>query len=160
MLTSSELRNLLFYNPETGQFIWCSSPTNSIAAGRVAGTGTLNGYVSVSIDKKMYLAHRLAWLYVYGDWPPGNLDHRDRNKKNNRIDNLRVATRSQNSANVVKRVSKSGFKGVSYIKGSRKWMARARQNYKHIYLGLFETPEAAHQAYLQKSKELHGEFQP
>jgi hypothetical protein len=113
----------------------------------------------IGIDGKHYLAHRLAWLYVHGLWPAIEVDHWDRNRKNNRMGNLREATRSENMRNVGKTVAnKSGAKGVSWSQERKKWVASIQHNKRTIALGRYETIEAAKAAYDAAALKLHGEF--
>lgn len=158
MITHARLLEVLDYNPTTGLFVWRVNTANRDLVGRVAGTTTHNGYVQVWVDNRAYLGHRLAWFYSFGVWPK-RIDHRDQNKKNNRLSNLRDVTQSQNMANVGRRANNtSGFKGVAWHKQAKKYVARIKVNYRNIHLGLFDTPEAAHSAYCAKAKELFGEF--
>ena len=100
-LTAERLREALSYNPETGLFtrrIRCGR----IAPGEIAGTIALNGYITISLDGRRYYAHRLAWLYVHGEWPQ-KLYHTNRDRADNRIANLRESTHAHNSANAKNR---------------------------------------------------------
>ncbi len=108
---------------------------------------------------KMYKAHRLAWFYMTGEWPPDQIDHIDGDRDNNRLVNLRKATNAQNGANA--RLSKnnsSGFKGVSFDTSVGRWRASIRRNRQLHYLGFFNTPEEAHAAYASAAVQLFGEF--
>jgi len=105
----------------------------------------------------MYYAHRLAWLYVHGKWPPAEIDHKDCDPANNRISNLRLATHAQNAANAhLRRTSTSGLKGA--YRHQKKWLAQITYNGRRIYLGVFDTDKEAHAAYVAASKDLHGSF--
>jgi hypothetical protein len=103
-ITAERLRQLLHYDPERGVFTWLSRPAERSWNTRFAGTraGTINGlgYVVIGILGRRYKAHRLAWLYVHGEWPGRELDHINCDKSDNRIANLRPATRSQNIARI------------------------------------------------------------
>ena len=127
--------------------------------GQIAGClhkGT--GYIHVKIKAKAFKAHRLVFLYHYG-YLPEFVDHIDGDKTNNRIENLRLATRSQNGSNRPKQKDNtSGYKGVSWSKQYKKWVAQIMKNNKLIYLGLFATPELASQAYNAAAEKLQGEF--
>lgn len=127
-------------------------------AGKTAGWAD-GEHIKISIDNRGYYAHRLAWFYVYGVWPTDQLDHIDCNGKNNSIRNLREASNSQNLANRSKTVKNTtGFKGVTIHCGRKpgkiKYMARLERK----YLGLFDTAELAHEAYLAAAKLHYGEF--
>lgn len=126
--------------------------------GEIAGSIDSDGYIRIAVMKRRYPAHRLAWFYVHGEWPCGLLDHKDTIRHHNWIDNLRIATPSQNLANIKRaRNNTSGFKGVTYGKKARKWYAQIRRG-KRYRLGPYETPQEAHAAYVTKATELYGEF--
>jgi hypothetical protein len=113
---------------------------------------TDTGYVQVGINKKLYQAHRLIFLYHKG-YLPKTIDHIDQNKSNNKIENLREVTTSENCHNQTKRkTNKSGYKGVSYHKASKKWAAQVCIQYKKTMIGLFPTPELAYEAYCNYAK--------
>lgn len=122
MLTQQRLKELLVYNPETGVFRRLVARPNA-PAGSVAGSALPTGHLRISVDGQRYFAHRLAWFYVYGCWPNGDLDHRDRRPNHNAIDNLREATTSQNQANVgLRKDNMSGYRGVCYDKSQGNFM--------------------------------------
>lgn len=157
LITLERLKELLHYNPDTGIYI------NMVDRGRARKgniSGTKNkGYISIMLDGHMYQAHRLAWFYMTGKWPDKIIDHKDGNGLNNRFSNLRDASHSQNQFNRRKnKGTLAGFKGVSFNKKSQRWKASINFNKKTYYLGYFETPEEASEAYNKKAKELHGEF--
>lgn len=158
-LTAERLKTVLCYEPETGHWYWLVTKRNIYPAGSRAGTTKLNGYVYVCIDRKLYLAHRLAWFYMTGGWPVDDIDHIDRNRQNNKWANLREATRAQNMANLTKhKDSISGYKGVSWHKRGKKWHAQIRSNGTKFHLGLFSSKEEAYAAYVTAATKLHGEF--
>jgi hypothetical protein len=147
----NDLTRLLHYDPESG--IW-----KRISNGRRIGSvdGTRSGYVIISLFGKCYRAHRLAWFYMTGRWPR-QIDHRDRVRSNNKRTNLREASQSQNNANSI-RPNKSGYKGVTWCRSSKKWRAVIKINKKNKILGYKTTPEAAHALYCAAAKEHFGEF--
>lgn len=100
ILTAERLRELLTYDPETGEFRWRYT-RGCRARGQIAGTVTCLGYLTIAIDGRKYKAHRLAWLHVHGEWPYPEIDHINRIKLDNRLVNLRRATRAENNANRV-----------------------------------------------------------
>jgi hypothetical protein len=109
----------------------------------------------VEIDDREYRVHRLAWAHVYGKWPDGHLDHADLDRSNNALDNLRPATRAQNNANrPLPRNNTSGFKGVHFDKGSRRWIAVCGR--RHV--GSFATKEEAYAAYVEAARLRYGDF--
>lgn len=152
-----ELRELISYHPETGRFLWRVG-TNQIKAGDPAGSVASDGRLKIKVLGRTYLAHRLAWLYVYGEWPP-RLDHEDRNSLNNRIGNLRPANRSQNGANQGPHKRNSlRLKGVRKEPRCERWIARIRVRGVLLYLGCFLSPAAAACAYDAAAIEHFGEY--
>src|ERR1043165_9891835 len=131
-ITSSELKARLDYDPNTGIFRWIAKPATSQAnknwntkfAGKVAGT-LITGYISISIDKRHFLAHRLAYLYMTGEWPNEIVDHRNQIRSDNRRCYIRPATFADNVHNQgLTSRNTSGFKGVSWHEGCGKWLAQ------------------------------------
>jgi hypothetical protein len=159
-LSHTELTRLLDYNPETGVFTWKIVTSNRVKVGGVAGSPDRNGHLLICLNGTKYAAHRLAWFFVYKVWPEPEIDHINRVKTDNRIANLREATRNQNNRNVgIKRSNKTGFKGVIFHSQSKhKFVAQITVNGKTRYLGIFDTPEEAHAAYVAASEEHHGEY--
>src|SRR5690348_8622850 len=110
-LTQERLRECLSYEPRMGDFTWHKSRCR-VKVGDMAGTPHPDGYVQINIGGRLYLAHRLVWLHVYGEWPIAYLDHINGVRDDNRLINLRPATHSQNKANSrCRRDSRSGLKG-------------------------------------------------
>lgn len=158
MITHQRLKDLLNYDPETGEFTWLASRTGTARAGTIAGRVN-HGYRRISIDGTKYLAHRLAWLHVHGAWPAGDIDHIDMNRSNNRIANLREATTSQNKGNSrAYSNNTSGVKGVCWNKNGRFWQAQIRFQGKKLHLGCFGDINDAAAAYEKAAAELFGEF--
>lgn len=154
LLTADRARELLTYDPETGVFTW-RIRRGRILAGSVAGRITESGYVTICIDGVTHLAHRLAWLIHKGIWPKRQVDHRDTDRGNNQIANLRQATGTQNQGN--RRIGSnntSGAKGVNWNKKSGKW--RAVIGTDHV--GLFHKFEDAVAARRAAEKAKFGEF--
>jgi hypothetical protein len=158
MLTQERLKELLHYDPETGHFTARVTRGRRIAGVRTSCV-TTGGYIKLSVDYKRYYGHRLAWLYVHGRWPSEQIDHINHITSDNRIANLREATRSQNSANCgPRRNNKSGKRGVIFLRQTGKWRASIRKDKRRIYLGCFDTVEEAHASYAAAAREIHGEF--
>jgi hypothetical protein len=158
MLTQAILKENLHYNPETGIFTWIKSKTK-VKRGDIAGYTDCKGYIAIGLNKKLYRAHRLAWLYVNGIMPTMHIDHVNRIKADNRIDNLRQATAAENNHNKdLSRKNKSGFKGVCWNKKNKKWRAECTNNGKSHHLGYFVSAEAASIAYQEFSKSISGVF--
>ena len=154
-LTAERLRELLHYEPETGAFTW-RRDAGTARAGRVAGTMD-KGYVRIGIDGDIHKAHRLAFLYVNGRWPLGEVDHLDGARSNNAWPNLRDVSRTVNQQNQRKahRRGGSGLLGVSLHKATGKWRARVWVGDGNKSLGLFDTRDAAHEAYIHAKREFH-----
>lgn len=152
-----EFKDYLRYEPETGNFYWLKSTNNKNPIGTVAGSTTKNGYISIGIGNKRYLAHRLAFYFVYGKWPKIT-DHINRKRNDNRIINLREVDDYESNINrVVKGKNKSGFRGVTERSGNLNHRFRATakaRNGKQVNLGHYKTAEEAHQAYLNYYKSM------
>lgn len=149
-LTAESLRAQFAYNAETGVFTrlarardefkcdrdWAA--WNAKFAGDIAGTASSQGYRYIKIKQKRFAEHRLAWMYVYGEFPRGEIDHINGNRSDNRLTNLRVVTRAENCRNLARRSDNtSGHIGVSWNKAMSKWAARIAVGGKHRALGLF-----------------------
>ena len=143
MVTCQRLKEVLWYTPNTGLFIWNQSK-GRYKSGDRAGTVRPDGRLQIFIDGRPYLAHRLAWLYVHGSWPASDVDHINRNPLDNRMKNLRTVTRSENIQNSgPRKTNKSGILGVHFIKKLKKWTAQISINGNKKYLGVFNTAEEA-----------------
>lgn len=158
-LTRQQLLDALTYDPDSGQFFWRDRPgARPVKSGAVAGCSA-GTKIIIGLNGKLYAAHRLAWLYMTGNWPVALVDHVNGDPYDNRWSNLRGATQSENLRNRSKtRANTSGFKGVSLCKDTGRYAARIRCNYRTKYLGRYATPEEAHAAYLAAAAEMHGEF--
>lgn len=154
-LTRERLCELLRYEPESGLFIRLTRPCGTVQIGDVAGSINKDGYVRILIDGRGYMAHRLAWLYVNGTWPENEIDHVNGVRSDNRVINLRDLHHSQNQTNQRKpsKRSKTGLLGV--FKHGNKYVASISFKGKSKYLGLFETAEQAHSAYVTAKRSLH-----
>ena len=155
MLTQNHLKSLLDYAPDTGAFTWRVS-RGKATRGAVAGSLSHDGYMRICIDRNMYLAHRLAFLYVNGKFPKDCIDHINGNKADNRISNLREASPAENSQNIkCYMTNTSGFTGVYFNKRHNKFYARINYSGKRKHLGHFDTAELASEAYKEAKQAFH-----
>ena len=154
-LTQAKLCALLHYDPETGRFTWKAKTSIRSVIGAEAGALQKRGYRSIGLCGHRYFAHRLAWLYVHGEWPKGEIDHINGLHADNRIANLRDVPPQLNKQNIRKcnRDNKSGFLGVSA--NGKRWAAQLDRNGRKVYIGTFDTPEEAHRAYVAAKRRLH-----
>jgi HNH endonuclease len=163
-LTVEYVRSILDYDPATGNFIWRARndvPPNWVGrwAGRKAGRINHHGYVDISIHRSRYPAHRLAWLYMTGEWPSDEIDHKDLNRFNNSWANLRTASVSENRANCkVRRHSGTQLKGVYRDKDYGRYYAQISIGGKTHHLGSYLCPAAASIAFALASEKHRGEF--
>lgn len=160
-ISHEELISLLCYDRETGVFSHrnAGGRWGEIPAGTTVGGLDDMGYVRITIGRgRRYRAHRLAWFYVTGEWPIGDIDHIDGNRSNNCFANLRAVSRQVNLQNRKKRNplnTKSGLIGAVWSEAAKRWTSRIRAGGKLVYLGLFDTPEEAHNAYVAAKRRLH-----
>jgi len=160
-MTHEELKTWLNYDIKTGCFTWKKKPSRRVCIGDIAGTLDTDGYRKIKVMGKVIRSHRLAWFYVPGFFPEQELDHINRIRSDNRIENLRLASRSENAKNKEKsKANTSGFKGVSQQKKTGKWVAHIKINGKNKHIGTFESPKRASIAYLIASHFHHKEFSP
>lgn len=156
-LTAARLRELFSFDPDTGIFTRRLG-RQGVRAGAVAGSVCpKTGRVRIGVDGRLYKAHRLAWLYVHGEWPTSEVDHKNGNPSDNRIDNLRDVGHGVNIQNQRRPQSnkKTGTKlGVSWRADCEKWYARIKVGGKEMPLGFFDTEDEAHAAYV-KAKRTH-----
>lgn len=151
-------RDVLSYDPETGDITWIDVKAHKLSNGDLAGW-VENGRRRIEIEGRAYLAHRVAYFLHTGKQPPRFLDHKDGDPSNNRFDNLRPATRRDNNRN--RRVhsnNSTGFRGVILCRESGKYRARAGLNGKKVSIGRYDTPEQASKAYEEFTKKHFGEF--
>ena len=168
-LTAERLRTLLYYDPKIGVFSWRhgmptarSTHINPRRTGDRAGcAGSKDGYWRIRIDRYLFLAHRLAWLYMTGEWPKEQIDHINRDRADNRWCNLRAASHRENMMNKkLNRNNKSGFRGVSFDKRSKKWTSKIMIHRKGIHLGYFADRETARDVYLVAARREFGNYLP
>lgn len=160
MLNAAELRATLSYEPETGIFRWRKTLSNRRREGQIAGCiCKRDGYNLIGVQGRVYKANRLAWLYMTGEWPAGLVDHANGNCSDDRWENLRLATASQNVFNSgVFAHNTSGYRGVYFSKQAKKWHARITYQRKTIHLGFYDNLEDAGAAFANAAKKYFGEF--
>lgn len=154
-LTAQRLRELLDYNAETGAFTNRVRRGGRAMPGPVIGTPKKSGHLRICIDRRYYLLHRLAWIYVHGDWPKQDIDHINGDPSDNRIANLRDVTPQVNAQNQRKAnpTSTTGIMGAGVSRG--RFRARIRVGGQRLSLGFFGTADEAAAAYLDAKRELH-----
>lgn len=156
-LTAEVLRHHLSYDPDTGIFTWKANRFLS-RVGKPAGSIEPEGYVKIGFDQFKCRAHRLAWLYIYGRFPKDDIDHINGIRHDNRIENLREATRAANCQNRRIANNGTGFLGVNQIPSGRfkaKIGKTINGKSKIFYLGYYDTAEEAYAAYLAKKRQIH-----
>ena len=177
-MTPEYLRKVLKYDPETGNMFWlprtpdlmkanakyskervCAT-FNAVYAGKPAFTATMrDGHKYGNINRKSFLAHRVAWAIHYGEWPQNTIDHINGNSADNRLANLRSATQQQNCCNRRNPMPlESGIRGARWDKKCRRWFSVITSKGKQHFLGYYETAEQAHKAYIDAANLHHGEF--
>jgi len=160
LLTANEVKKLLHYDPETGFFTWLCDPfTGPRRKGTIAGVIGSFGYRSIKIAQIKYMAHRLAWLVTYGSWPIFDVDHINGRQDDNRIENLRVATKQQNNCNMkAPSTNKSGAKNVHWHKDSNRWRVQIKNKGQSIHIGYFDDFELASFVASEARLKYHAEF--
>lgn len=155
-LTVERLRECLSYDSETGIFVWKKLSGRRSKLGTRAGSfNTSIGYRVIGIDGRRHYEHRIAWILMTGKWPNSDIDHINCDKSDNRWVNLREATMAQNIANIGSwRHNTSGLKGAHWSKAAQRWSSRIGGR----HLGLFDTKEEAHAAYVTAAEEKFGQF--
>lgn len=167
-LSQKKVQELLAYDEDSAHFIWRPRPGwsnginsfNTKYAGKRAGYVHRTGYRYIAFQGVgEFTETDIVWLYVYGCWPKCDIDHINGNTQDNRLANLREATRLENSGNrKINHNNKSGFPNVYRRNDNGRWRAAVRKDGKRINIGTFETPQEAYEAYLKTAKELRGEF--
>ena len=160
-LTHDRAQEMLNYDPSTGVFTWRKKPNRNIVVGSIVGSYDKDGYLETRLDREPLKIHRLAWFYVHGVWPDGDIDHKNGIRADNRIDNLRDVTASENQCNRhTGRPNKSGFRGVVYHSKTGRWTSRLMVKGKSYSFGYHDSPQEASVLYEAAAKELKGEFYP
>ena len=159
MLTAERLREVASYDPETGEFRWIL-PRKKVTVGAVAGTLSKRGYIDICSDVRVYKAHRLAWLYVHGAWPEALIDHINGDKADNRLANLRPATKSENGAHRTRMEPRntSGHRNVRWLPRMKKWEVRFKHMGRPLHGGYFAELPAALTARDALASKVFGQF--
>jgi HNH endonuclease/AP2 domain len=154
VISAEELREVLHYDPSTGVFSWKTCGRKSWV-GKTVGSWDLYGYKTVRLAGRSYKLHRLAWLYVTGEWPDGDIDHINGVRHDNRMSNLRAVCRQTNLQNMrePKNNRSTGVLGVYPQK--KKFCAKISIDNKSVHLGTFDTVAAAHEAYINAKRKMH-----
>jgi hypothetical protein len=158
ILSAEIIKQYVTYDPETGEFINIKKRRKGRPRlGEVIGRIGSDGYVVLTIEGREVKAHRVAWAYMTGEWPSKFIDHKNMVRTDNRFCNLREATKAENMQNQRKGQphGKSGLLGVGWHNMRNRWSAQIGVDNKKIHLGLFDTPEEAHAAYLEAKKKYH-----
>lgn len=151
------LISVLRYDPTSGEFRWKETRNGFCKKGSIAGILHKKGYIDIQVFGQTLKAHRLAWLYVYGQWPDDQLDHVNGNRSDNRICNIRQATNAENQWNSgIRKDSTTGVRGVK--RQGEKFIVRIQKNKKRTFLGSFDCLSDAAYARKQAEKELFGKF--
>lgn len=159
VLVHALLTEMLDYDQSTGVFTRRITTSSRAVKGQVAGTVDPLGYTYIQINGRRYLAHRLAWFYVHRSWPNEFIDHINGQRSDNRLINLREATRQQNNWNSrMKSKNRSGVKGVHWSRKDQRWQAQMHIDGRNKFLGNFHTIEEARQAYQNAVDIVAGEY--
>jgi len=157
MLTQAQLKEKLVYDENTGLFMWKYKPAGNCKDGWFGGAKSSNGYLNICVNAKIYLAHRLAWLYITGEWPLATIDHKNGDPYDNRFTNLRDISHCGNTQNLRKppRTNTSSYLGVHWKEKQKQWVAQISYKGVRKYLGGFSTPEEAYAVYLREKEKHH-----
>ena len=156
MIDRDALKTILDYDLNTGVFVWREKISSKVIVGRRAGCKSKAGYILIRIHGVLYLAHRLAWLYVYGDWPEKHIDHKNKDRGDNRICNLRLCNDAENGQNCkLSKKNTSGKTGVCFNKRTGKWFAQIFVNRKRIGLGSYDSFDLAVKARAEAKSKFH-----
>lgn len=158
-ITHNELIAKISYESETGNFFWNVNSGSRAKIGQKLGSYDMYGYLTVRINKKSYKLHRLAWFYVHKIWPENDVDHINGIRNDNRLCNLRCASRKTNLENrTCKSESETGLYGAYYDKRKRKYYSAISHHNIKIHLGMFESAQEAHNAYIDAKQKLHAGY--
>jgi HNH endonuclease/AP2 domain len=158
-----DVASVVCYSPESGTFVWKDRESNKCFTSRFSGkeAGRVNeiGYRVISINNRIYLAHRLAFLLMTGDYPKDRVDHINGDRSDNRWANLRECSHAQNLANTgLWKSNSSGIKGVCWDKSRNKWQSKIKVNGKMLHLGRYDNKEDAARAVSEAYDKIYGEY--
>lgn len=157
-LSLDRINELFSYDTTNGKLIRKKTLCSNAIKGDVVGTDNGDGYLLVSIDYTRYKIHRIVF-YIHHGYMPEKIDHINGDKADNRIENLRECTNSENLCNTgMYCTNTSGYKGVTFHKGTKKWAAQIQHESRRKHIGLFDDPKSAHDAYCREARKLHGSF--
>ena len=151
-LTIGELRVTFRYDPESGEFTRLTSKARAKIGDRPERVRAGRSVIAIAGDR--FFAHHLAWFYMTGEWPTDTIDHIDRDPLNNKWDNLRMATLSEQGMNRGQ-LRPHVLTGAYQLKSRKLWRSYIKVNRKERHLGYFKTEQAAHAAYLKAKAEMH-----
>ena len=156
-ITQALLHEMLDYNKDSGVFVWKVRSAQKIRVGDIAGTVNAKGYVGIKLFGKRYLAHRLAWMYINGEFPDSFIDHANTVRTDNRIDNLRLSTHQENKRNgKLYKNNTSGFRGVAFKQSA--WVGSLEVGDRRVYVGRFKTAAEASAAVEKQAEKIHSLF--
>ena len=161
-ITSADLTDVLEYDPVTGHFTWVGEKSYPRMRGKRAGVLQPNGYRNIQIDGARYHEHKLAFIYMHGSAPSLPIDHKNGIKSDNRWENLRAVKHADNMHNQRRphKNNRSGFLGVVIRPNSSRFWSKIRVGNKNIHLGVFDTAEEAHSAYIKAKMAMHSGYLP
>jgi hypothetical protein len=154
------LREYFRYDDTTGRFYWIKNKHRA-TAGSLAGTLSNEGYLMLTLSRKKYSAHRVAWLFANGHWPKQHIDHINGIRSDNRICNLRDVSNKENLHNIRGPYSSnktSKYLGVHFCKTSKKWVSQIHANGKKTKIGQYDCEELAHESYIAEKRRVHHGF--
>lgn len=153
--TVERVRELFDYDPATGLFTR-KQRSRGYPAGQIMGYLDAKGYIRINVDRRSYMAHRLAWLHFHGRWPVDQIDHANRLRTDNRLANLRECDNAENRQNIrPEGYGNSGHVGVHWRRDGGKWFASIGLNGAREHLGSYATKDEAVAAYERRKQELH-----
>lgn len=159
MLTQEKLREILHYDPDSGAWTWIKPASYNVEVGQAAGTVSFYGYRIITINRKKYRSARLAHLYMTGSWPVFEADHENRCKLDDRWDNIRDLSRSENALNRdTQSNNESGTRGVHWDFDRSKWFVQVKKDNVTHFIGRYDDFDEAVSARDEAVKKIHGDF--